>query len=487
MPRRWPQRNRLGLPKRGRKKPVPLVVAAASIAILVVIIVFTAKRGEKEEELAAQAAEDASRSIAFVEALTRTAAASALASDFIDSGAAEKILEEQREEQARTAMWVEGEPMVLAGELRSGQSLYLALQERKVPTASVHYAVTAMGEEFNFRRSRPGNQWRAELDEEGRIVDLRYQTSPEDIWRTIRVAEGQYETEKLDIDIEVRHETLASTINSSFWLALEATGESGALAYNFMEVFQYTIDFNTETRQGDKFAMIFEKIYLDGEFLRYGRVLAAKYEGENAKQEAYFHQSDTESGYYTAAGESMQRQFLRSPLELIRVTSRFGRRVHPITGDSRLHRGVDFGAPTGTRVRAAANGRVHFAGRRGGYGNLIILRHSGGYETRYAHLSRFESGIRAGATVSQGQTIGRVGATGMATGPHLHYEMIQNGRHIDPFSIKSTSGNPLKGATLAAFKEKIAAPFGEQMGAALAELAPTKPEAVASAADDQED
>lgn len=457
---RWAQKDMMNQNRRKKrqKRHWGLVALGVFGVILVGFLVF--RGGSDESEVDETVAPE---TLAFVEAWTRVDTGIDLAREVLDSGEAEVRLEAQREAEALQANWEEGETVVAAGELAADESVFLALQRREIPSSSIHFSVNAMGEEFNFRRSRPGDQWRVEVDEKGRITEFRYQTSPEDIWVTTRVDQGEYSTEKLDINVEVRHETIAGTIESSFWLALEATGESGALAHRFMRVFQYAIDFNVETRGGDHFAMVFERVYLDDEFLRYGRILAAQYIGEAGNYQAFYFESDEESGYFDAEGESLQRQFLRSPLEVTRVTSRFGRRVHPITGDSRMHRGVDYGAPTGTRVQAVADGTVAFAGWRGGYGKLLILRHSGGYETRYAHLSRFGNGIRAGARVSRGQIVARSGNTGASTAPHLHYEMLRNGAHINPLTVDATRGEPLRGDELATFRQQRIEPMNEQL------------------------
>lgn len=458
MQRHWPNRDMLNKQRRQERAQPPWGFVALGLVALILMGFFVFSGGDEEEaEVVLEP------NLAFLEAWTRVDASLELAREVLDSGRAEAHLEARLEQEAQRAVWEEGQAVVIAGELEANESAFLALQRRNVPTSSIHFSVTAMGEEFNFRRSRPGDQWRAEIDELGRILELRYQTSPEDIWVTTRVEQGVYSTEKLDIEVEVREAAVAGSIDSSFWLALEATGESGVLAHRFMEVFQFTIDFNTETRGGDHFAAVFEKIYLDGEFLRYGRMLAAQYVGQFGVHTAFYHESDEESGYFEADGESLQRQFLRSPLEVTRVTSRFGRRVHPISGNTRMHRGVDYGAPTGTRVQAVANGTVTFAGWRGSYGKLLIIRHSGGYETRYAHLSRFESGIRAGRSVSQGQIVARSGNTGASTAPHLHYEMLRHGRHIDPLQVDTTSGDPLRGQELESFLSETVEPLSQRL------------------------
>ncbi len=449
----------------------PRWVAGALVGLGIFGLVFFLFSGGDEEEAQAEVGDDIA--LAFAEAWTRVDAGVGLAQEFVESGQAEAELREQRQQEALTAEWVEGQAVLIAGELKERESLYLALMNRNVPDPAIHRVVTAIDEVYNLRRSRPGDKWEAQVNEEGVVEELRYETSPEDIFVTRLDEEGAYVSEELEIEVEVRQRKIAGDVEGSFWLSVERAGISGVVAHRFMRVFEYTIDFNTETRNGDTFAMVIEEIYLDGELLRYGRVLGAVYIGEYGTRQAYYFEAEEESGYFDEEGDSMQRMFLRSPLSVTRVTSNFGRRVHPITGDSRMHRGVDYGAPVGTPVQAVADGRVHFAGWRGGYGNLLILRHSGGYETRYAHLNSFGSGIRQGARVRQGQVVAQSGNTGNTTGPHLHYEMLRNGRHIDPLRVEATSGDPLKGEELSTFMAKHVGPLSEQLRQVLSQEVPT--------------
>ncbi|TXD35929.1 M23 family metallopeptidase [Lujinxingia vulgaris] len=464
---RWPKQDMLLHPRRRRRRGRPWLTALL-VLLAVGALVYMVVGGEEEPDEQALA-----HGLAFAEAYMRVNSAVALSQATLTSGEAEAILAEKAEEAALSASFTEGQAAVIAGEIKPNQSVFVSLQARNVSAGAIHEVVTATEKEFDFRRSRPGDQWRVETDESGKIVEFRYQTSPEDIWVTTLQDDGTYVAVKQEVPIETRHEAVAGSIASSFWLALEATGESGALAHRFMEIFQYTIDFNTETRAGDHFAMIFEKVYLEGEFLRYGRVIGAKYMGERGTYWAFYDEErGEEPGYYDEEGESLQRQFLRSPLPFTRVTSRYGRRVHPVLGGTRMHRGVDYGAPIGTPVQAVADGTVVFAGRAGGYGNLIKIRHSGGFETRFAHLNNFARGIRAGVRVTRGQLVAKSGNTGRSTGPHLHYEMLQNGRHIDPLSVDTARGEPLKGESLASFKSEIVVPWRAKLTEALREAAP---------------
>ncbi len=479
MTNRWADADFLsqrGRPDRGAPswKRIAMVVAGA---LLLAVVAVWSSCGEDEEE---RVVEDDGISEAVEEASQAVKNAVQAANRFAESEEAEALLEVRRQEQARHAHWEDGRAMSIAGELQPDHSVYVSMVNRGIPEGRVHWVISAMDEEFDFRRSRPGDLWQAEVSEEGRVEEFRYETSPENIWvARYDEEETTYEVEKLEIIPEIRTRSVAGSVEGSFWLTVESMGESGVLAHRFMKVFEYTIDFSTESRNGDVFAMVFEELYLDGEFLRYGRVLGAKYVGERGNRQAYLHVSksededeDAEYGYFDEEGENLERQFLRSPLDVTRVTSTFGRRQHPITGDNRMHNGVDYGAPTGTPVRAVASGEVVFAGWAGGYGKLLRIRHSGGYETRYAHLSRFERGISPGARVSQGQVVAQSGNTGASTAPHLHYEMLRNGAHIDPLTVEATSGDPLRGEEREKFLQENVTPLSEKLNEAVAREVP---------------
>lgn len=372
-----------------------------------------------------------------------------------------------------SATWQEGQPVFLAGKLEKNESVSLSLQQRGISNQAIHHVVTATSELFDFRKSRPGDSWTAEVSADGTITRFRYQASAEDVFITTRNEDGTYTCTKEEVATESRTETIGSTIDNTFWQALEATGEQGMMAFRFMEIFQYTIDFNTETRVGDQFALTFEKIYLDGKFLRYGRLLAAKYVGPTGTHYAFLHENPdkNERSYFDAKGENLQRQFLRSPLPVTRITSRFGRRTHPVLGGTRQHQGVDYGAPTGTPTQAVADGTITHAGWKGANGNLVAIRHAGGFETYYAHLSSITKGLKKGSRVSRGDLIGKVGSTGRSTGPHLHFGMKKNGTYVDPLTVDATRGDPLHGAELERFTKNTVNPLQNQLEAVLKNIA----------------
>jgi murein DD-endopeptidase MepM/ murein hydrolase activator NlpD len=209
-------------------------------------------------------------------------------------------------------------------------------------------------------------------------------------------------------------------------------------------VFATDIDFHSELRKGDRLAVAYEMIYDSGELVAPGRILAAEFvNAGRAYHAVLFTDDEGNEGYYSLDGSNRAKAFLRSPVEFSRVSSGFGGRVHPIFKNWRAHTGVDFAAPSGTRVIAAADGTIVAAGRRGGYGNAVEIRHGGGITTLYAHLSGFARGMRAGSRVRQGEPIGYVGSTGFATGPHLHYEFKISGVHQDPMKVALPKADPV--------------------------------------------
>ena len=247
-------------------------------------------------------------------------------------------------------------------------------------------------------------------------------------------------------------------IRSSLFGATDDAGIPDAVAVQLAEIFSGVIDFHRGLRKGDRFWLVYEQNLRDGEVVSTGRVIAAEFRNGDATHSAYWFQPNGQRGaYYNADGKSLQRQFLMSPLEFSRVTSGFSTaRFHPVLQEWRAHRGVDYGAPSGTRVRATADGIVETAGYSGGYGNLVVIRHGNTYSTAYGHLSGFGHGIRRGSRVGQGDTIGYVGATGLATGPHLHYEFRVNGTQIDPRAARVAEAAPLIGDSRRAFEQQRA-------------------------------
>jgi len=378
----------------------------------------------------------------------------------------EAASEEDSEADARSAKWSEGEPVTLRGTLSEHESVFRALGDRNLGAPQIQSVISATEEKFEFEESRPGDKWFAEVDESGAITRFRYKTSPEDIWETVRNSNGTYSVTKIDVPVEKRRVELAGTVDGSLWESIVEVAEKPKLVYRFADIFAYSVDFNRETKPGDRFAMVVEEVYLEGRFLRYGTILAAEYVNQGESFRGYLFDPEDEeddSGYYDADGKNLKRQFLKSPLASIRVTSQYGMRYHPVEGRQKMHRGVDYGAPTGTEIRAVADGTVEYAGYKGANGKLIVLDHANGFETLYAHLSEIADGIRAGKKVTRKTVIGEVGNSGRSTGSHLHFGMKRSGEYVDPMEVEFARAEPLEGEQLEVFREDVVEPMSKRL------------------------
>ncbi|MCW5592829.1 MAG: peptidoglycan DD-metalloendopeptidase family protein [Burkholderiales bacterium] len=306
-----------------------------------------------------------------------------------------------------------------------------------------------------LHRLMAGRMVRAKTSADGKLHALHY-LSNNSLFTGERGPDG-FAVGEQPVDLERRTLMKSGEIRSSLFAATDAADLSDAVAIQIAEIFSTDIDFHRDLRRGDRFTVVYEAFYHLGTPVRTGQVLAAEFINQGkAYQAVYFQNADGEGGYYTFDGKNIRKAFLRSPLEFSRITSGFtNARFHPILKQWRAHRGIDYAAPTGTRVRATADGIVEFTGQQGGYGNLVVLRHQSKYTTWYAHLSGFAKGIRKGTRVSQGDTIGFVGMTGWATGPHLHYEFRINNVHQDPLRVVMPSAPPITAAQMPAFEADV--------------------------------
>ena len=258
----------------------------------------------------------------------------------------------------------------------------------------------------------------------------------------------------IDNPVQTKIRTASATIDSSLFQAAESAQISDGVALKLANVFAWDIDFVLDIREGDRFTAIYEQIYQDGKYLRDGELLAAEFVNDGKVYRAVRFVNDAGvAGYYAPDGKPMRKAFLRAPVEFTRVSSVFNpHRLHPILNLIRGHMGTDYAAPIGTPVHAAGEGRVSFAGTRGGYGNAVVLAHTNGISTLYGHMSRFARNLRVGSHVQQGDVIGYVGMTGLATGPHLHYEYLLNGVHKDPQTVKLPGAEPLRADAMSQFR-----------------------------------
>jgi len=294
-----------------------------------------------------------------------------------------------------------------------------------------------------FRQLVPGRMVQAETSDDGDLLALRYFVNASSLLEVTRKGEG-FDSRQRALTQTPRLVYKTATIRSSLFAATDAAGIPDAIAMQVARIFATDIDFHSDLRKGDRFSIIYEMIYEAGELVAPGRILAAQFVNDGRVHNAVLFEDD-EGGeaYYSLDGTNRAKAFLRSPVEFSRISSGFGARFHPIFKNWRAHTGVDFAAPRGTRVLAAADGTVVSAGPRGGYGNAVEIRHGGGITTLYAHLSGFARGVRAGSRVRQGEPIGFVGSTGFATGPHLHYEFRIAGIYQDPLRVALPKADPV--------------------------------------------
>jgi len=310
---------------------------------------------------------------------------------------------------------------------------------------------------------RPGKALRVRTDAGGRMLGLRYLTQSGELLAVDRVGDGffaQTTTPGAAVSLELR----ANEIRSSLFGAADAVGLPDAVTVQLADIFSGDIDFLHDLRRGDRFSVVYEMRRIDGETTGAGRIVAAEFVNKGVSYRAFLWRApDGTESYYDEDGKSLKKAFLRSPVAFTRVTSGFSlARLHPFLQAWRAHKGVDFAAPSGTPVLAAGAGKVAFAGKQGGYGNVVMLRHGGAYSTAYAHLSRFAPGMRAGARVSQADVVGYVGMTGWATGPHLHYEFRVDNVQKNPLTIALPNAQPVPAGQKAAFQVQVA-PLADEL------------------------
>jgi murein DD-endopeptidase MepM/ murein hydrolase activator NlpD len=292
---------------------------------------------------------------------------------------------------------------------------------------------------FNFRQCMPGQAFTAQVDSAGALRAFRYEVGKLLSYWIVRDNAGALAASRWETPVETQLVAIEGDIHTSVYHTILSMGEKPQLVADYADVLGYDIDFIFDPRVGDRFSVLVEKQLLDGEIVGYGRILAASYNGEITGEVRgyYFNADSTLEGWFAPDGENLQKAFMRSPLSILRVTSSFGMRTHPISGRRKMHTGIDYAAPTGTPVWSVGSGTVVFAGWKGGYGKTVEVKHAGGVKTRYGHLSRIS--VKTGQGVRQHQTIGAVGSTGYSTGPHLHFEYLVGGQFVPPRKVKNPS------------------------------------------------
>lgn len=370
----------------------------------------------------------------------------------------------ERNRDVDLADYVVGEESQLADitvwknfEVQEGDTLSTIFNKVGLTDRHLFQVLNSSEEAKVLDRLYPGYQLDFMVPQQGELQQLRLMSSPLEGYLFTRSDNG-YSAERILKQAQLQPAFKVGTIADSLFMAGQQESIPAVHIMEMANIFGGVIDFILDPRRGDQFSILYEEKYLDGEFIGHGDILATQYINEDRVYTAVRYVDENgEVGYYSPEGESMRKAFLRNPLDVFQITSNFNpRRRHPILNTIRAHKGTDYAAPTGTPIRATSDGRVTWAARNGSFGNLVVLQHQGSFETKYAHLSRYA--VKKGERVRQGQVIGYVGATGGATGPHLHYEFLMNGVHQNPRTVhdKLPKAKAIDADELGRFKDQTA-------------------------------
>jgi murein DD-endopeptidase MepM/ murein hydrolase activator NlpD len=337
--------------------------------------------------------------------------------------------------------------------VQRGDTVDELLRRLSIEDAAASAYLRKSADAESFRKLPVGTEVQAETTATGGLIALRY-LGDNSAQILIDKQDSAFHTKILPAQLENRLFVRTGDIKTNLYAATDEAGMPEAAANQLNELFSGDIDFHHDLRKGDKFTVVYEMTYSNGALLHTGRIQAAEFINQGHTYRAVYFQKDAQHGdYYTPEGKSMHKAFLRSPVEFSRISSGFTTaRFHPILKKWRAHKGVDFAAPIGTRVKVTADGIVSLVGKQNSYGNVIMVNHQGRYTTVYGHLSRFAKGLHQGQRVAQGDVIGYVGMTGWATGPHLHYEFKVNGQQHDPLRVALPDAKPIDSTYLAAFQ-----------------------------------
>jgi len=330
--------------------------------------------------------------------------------------------------------------------IKRGQSLSDILREYGFTPQEIHNLKQDVEPVYDMAKIKAGNELRLFYQKDGPLQYIEYDIDRENYLK-IQKNQTHYEAEIISLPIKTKLKMMRGTVNQNLIQAVNEAGEKDSLAIDLADIFAWDIDFYADIRKDDSFKLLFEKKYLNGKFIGYGKILAAQFINQGKRFQAfYFTYLDThEWDYFDPEGNSLRKEFLKSPINGARITSRFSyNRLHPVWKVYRPHYGVDYGAPPGTPVQATADGTLTFVGMNGAAGRMIKIRHKNSYETMYLHLRSYANGIHKGAKVVSGQTIGYVGASGVCTGPHLDYRIKYHGKYINPLAHKFKPVAPLR-------------------------------------------
>lgn len=355
----------------------------------------------------------------------------------------------------------------ICGTVEKGETLYDIFKKYKLDFEELLKLKEASADVHRLREIYPGRPYKIIIDDSSHINGFMYWINDDNILHITRTESG-FCAEKKTIEYEKRMLHIGGIIKDNLISSMREGRENLMLALQLSDIFAWDIDFTTDLRKRDEFKIIVEGFYLDGEFKKYGDILSVEFINNGATYHAYRFEHNGEVDYYDTEGKSLKRAFLKAPLSFRRISSNFSyRRFHPILKIYRPHHGLDYAAPQGTPVSAVGDGTVIFSGYKGQYGKIIIVRHPNNWRTYYGHLSRIEKNIKKGSKIKQGQIIGYVGSTGLATGPHLHYELRVKNKPINPLSVKVPRGRTVPQKLLAEFRD-----FKNKMDSQLVSITP---------------
>ncbi|CAN5156424.1 peptidoglycan DD-metalloendopeptidase family protein [soil metagenome] len=367
-------------------------------------------------------------------------------------------------EQQIASLEMRGQSYVAEESVRRGDTLATLMTRLGINDPAAASFIKLDPTARSVLQMRTGQRVQAHLSDDGELQSLSTTVSGgrgDNALKLIQITrEGKsFKAVEAQPAAERRIEMHSGEIKSSLFAATDSAHIPDSVTMQIVDMFATDIDFASDLRRGDRFNVVYETFWENGQYVRSGRILAGEFiNAGKAFRSVWFDEPGTKQGggYYSFDGKSLKKAFLKSPLEYSRISSGFAMRMHPISGNWKQHTGVDFAAATGTPIRASGDGTVDFAGSKGGYGNMVVLKHWSNYSTAYGHMSRFAPGLRKGSKVSQGEVIGYVGTTGWSTGPHLHYEFRVSDQARDPMSIAVPNAPPLAGAEMRRFQDVAA-------------------------------
>jgi murein DD-endopeptidase MepM/ murein hydrolase activator NlpD len=342
-------------------------------------------------------------------------------------------------------------------EVQPGETLSQIFQEQGL-SASDLATVMASGKDTGALKTlHPGDQLAFLINAKGGLQGFRFNPDSSTLVTLTANPDGGLKTQTAVLPVDRRVHFAHGVVEGSLFAAGEKAGLSETMVLKLADVFKYDIDFIKDLKRGDRFTVVYDDIYRDGKYSGAGNIIAAEFFNNGHRYTAYrFKQSDGEVAYYSEDGRPLRKALLRTPVSFTRISSTFGMRKDPVLGFTRLHKGVDYAAPTGTPIHAAGDGVITVRGWVHGFGNFIAIRNTPKYTTEYGHMSRFASGLHIGSHVTQGEVIGYVGQTGFATGPHLHYQVMVDGKAENPLTVTMPKPQPLSGKLMAEFKTQAA-------------------------------